>query len=652
MVSKLCATVILACPLVVPSLFAAENAVDEEMTHLLDIGFEELVTVSIASKKQETINQAPGIVSVVSADDIQRYGYRNLRDILDRQPHIQVTGSNLFPHNKVTMRGNGLSHTDNTVLLLLNGRPIREAVNNSANHDLYESFPVEIIKQLEIIRGPGSVLYGSNAFAGAINIVTKDAPDTAEGNLKLSYGSFDRKRGSVTGGGKVGEFEFFGSLSTQNVGGEDFNNIANESGRLGTYKTGSQGSQLVLNANYKGFTLNGFISDLKRDHAQSQFLLPSSNLNTQRVFIDVGYKHEWNTDWSSSLNLLYHHYDYDFFISGAGFTAGGEAAHYLTELSNQGKLTDKLSVLFGGSYNAQDGTFHTGSVRYDDYSLGLYGQFEYQATDWIKLISGVQFNRPEGLQANYSPRFAAIFNLGQGWGAKLLYGEAFREGTPVERYLTAPTVTGNPSINPETIETFDAQLFFDGKHSSFSITYFHSEHKELITRVGVFPQNIVNSGEISYQGIELEGRHDFGNNWSILGNLSYQTSDKDDGTDDATYAPDWMAKAGLSYSSPRGYQISVFNSYFAASTLQNEDVTTVSFNNKNADSYNLLTANIKFNLGEIISEPALYNVDLSFYGDNLLNEDIYFPSVNRRNVNSLPHHSGRGIYATINIKFE
>lgn len=161
----------------------------------------------------------------------------------------------------------------------------------------------------------------------------------------------------------------------------------------------------------------------------------------------------------------------------------------------------------------------------------------------------------------------------------------------------------------------------------------------------------MNSGEITYEGIELEGKHNFGNGWSILGNVSYQTNDKDDGTDDATYAPDWMAKAGVSYDSLRGYQISVFNSYFAASTLQNEDVTTVNFINEDADSYNLLTANLRLNMGKVLNDSTFSNVDFSLFGDNLLDEDIYFPSVNRRSVNSLPHHSGRGFYATIDIEF-
>lgn len=80
-------------------------------------------------------------------------------------------------------------------------------------------------------------------------------------------------------------------------------------------------------------------------------------------------------------------------------------------------------------------------------------------------------------------------------------------------------------------------------------------------------------------------------------------------------------------------------------------MTTVTANNKDADSYNLLTANLEVNLGEAFNNPTFLNTTFSLYGDNLLDEDIYFPSINRQSVSSLPHNKGRGFYATISIDF-
>ena len=626
---------------------------DLELQELLSLDIEQLTTVSIASKREELLKEAPGIITVITAKEIKRYGYRNLRDILDRQTNMQIIGSNLFPHNRVTLRGVAFSHTDNVVLPLLNGRPMREATSVNTDHDFYASFPVESIEQIEIIRGPGSVLYGTNAFAGAINIITKKAPATPEVSTSLSYGSFDYKKGVINGGGKWGDLEVYGAFNAFDIDGDDFENITDELGNVGTYKTGNTGGALVLNARYKDFTLNTFLTDNEKDHARSTFELPSTELDVERQFVDLGYKHNLTENWDVSINGSYLHFRDKFLLGGvAGGDQLGDAVNYLAEVTTHAKLNDKIGLLAGGTYTLQDGQIKTGDLDYNSVNLNAYMQLEYWLYDWLKLTGGFQYNKPDDVSGDFAPRFAAIVQLNDNWGFKLLYGEAFRQASPVERFIDAPTVVGDPSLEPETIDTFDAQVFYMGKRGSFAATYYHSKQKNLFSRVGALPAQIVNAGEVEYDGFELEGKLDLGHGFNFIGNLSYQTNEKDDGSDDVTYSPDWMIKTGLSYDTQRGYSVGIFNSYFAASTLQNIDINPgVAIVNPDADSYNLLTANLIVNLGQILKQPSLNAINLSLYGDNLLDEDIFFPSVNRVNVNTLPHHEGRGIYGTIWLNF-
>lgn len=636
--------------LIITATVSAEEIIvlDEEFEEILSLDLEELTTVSIASKRTEKLEDAPGIITVVTEDEIQNYGYRNLRDILDRQPHMQVMGSNLFPHGRISMRGNTSTHVDNTVLFLLNGRPIREASSTSVNHDLYSSFPVEAIQQIEIIRGPGSVLYGTNAFAGVINIITKKAPESPSATVAVSYGSFETKKTSLSGGGTWGDLEIHGVINGYDSDGDDFNNITDENGNSGTYNTGSDAISAVVQAKYKGFTLNALYTHAEQDMANRlQFLLPSDELSTDRKYVDLGYKHDITDNWDVSVNVL-HHYHKLFIPFTAGTYTEIRSRNYFAELNTRIKLTNDLSTLIGFSYNElENENFNTDSI-----TLSTYAQVDYQLFEWLKLIGGLQYNKPEDISGDFSPRLAAIINLNEHWGIKLLYGKAFREASPTERFINAPSVVGNASLNPETVETFDAQLFYNGKRASFSATYFHSEHKDLISRTATFPVQIVNAGEIKYDGFELEGKFKLGQNFSFIGNMSYQTNEKNDGSNNATYSPDWMFKTGLSYDSPRGYQLSIFNSYFAQSTLQNHQLNNITFSNPDADGYNNLTANLKFNLGEVFNKAALSNMNFSLYGDNLLDEDIFFPSTHRRNVNSIPHHMGRSVYATISFEFE
>ncbi|PCH61782.1 MAG: hypothetical protein COC04_05860 [Gammaproteobacteria bacterium] len=651
MIPKLCTTFIFSLLLLQPIFVhaAAQQSTDTEMEQLLGLGFEALLTVSIASKKEETLNDAPGIVAVITADDIKRYGARNLRDVLDRQTSMQIIGSNLFPHNKSSMRGVATTYVDSTVLILLNGRPLRESAVSSINHDIYAYFPINSLQKIEIIRGPGSVLYGTNAFSGAINLVTKDAPKEASANLAVSYGSFGSKQNQITAGGTWNDLELFGSFQTTDIEGDDFHNINGEFGSKGTYKTGKDGEQLFLNLKYKGLTVNALHSDTSTDHARSLFVLPSTEHEFKRQFIDIGYQHDFSDSWSINANFSHQDTHSELALNPAGDITKEDAKNYLYELSSTIQPIDDLNIIVGGTYRKLE---NSGDSDFESTDKSLYTQWDYQLLDWLNVIGGLQYNKPDELSGDYSPRLALIAQLNDNWSSKLLYGKSFREASGVERFLNIPSIiVGDESLSPETIKTFDFQVMRTDENSSFAVTYFHSEHEDIIARVGASPIMITNTGSITYDGVEFEGRFQLNQKWQFSGNLTYQTNENDSGMDDVTYAPDLMVKAGVSYDSLDGIQWSVFNSYFAESTLQNEDITTVTATNREADSYNLLTANLRINLGDVLNEPALSGTTVSIYGDNLLDEKIYFPSTSRTSVDTLPHHSGRGLYATISIDF-
>ena len=87
-----------------------------ENVDFLELSLEELMQITVASKLSENRNDAAGVINVISAEDIARYGARNLRDVIDRVVNTQVIGSNLHPHNRISMRGVTQTHTDNNVL--------------------------------------------------------------------------------------------------------------------------------------------------------------------------------------------------------------------------------------------------------------------------------------------------------------------------------------------------------------------------------------------------------------------------------------------------------------------------------------------------------------------------------------------------------
>ena len=129
----------------ISQLWADEHSLD----NIFDLSLTELMNIEVVSKKSENYKVAPGIVSVITAADIKRYGARNLRDVLDRSVNMQVIGSNLYPHNRVSLRGVTQTHTDNKILLLLNGRPVRDANQGGLNSDIYNFFLYTQLKKLK-----------------------------------------------------------------------------------------------------------------------------------------------------------------------------------------------------------------------------------------------------------------------------------------------------------------------------------------------------------------------------------------------------------------------------------------------------------------------------------------------------------------------
>lgn len=167
---------IFVCFFVVTTVFADDDFMSMELEDLLQID-----VVSATKTQPISIQKAPSIIRVYRREDIRQYGFKNLKDILASIAGIQISEYRAG-HQLAWVRGVQARY-NNKVLLLIDGVPIRDSYYGHFNID--EMIPMEIIHKIEIINGPGSVLYGANAFSGVINITTQP-----QGNaFRLSHGS-------------------------------------------------------------------------------------------------------------------------------------------------------------------------------------------------------------------------------------------------------------------------------------------------------------------------------------------------------------------------------------------------------------------------------------------------------------------------------
>jgi iron complex outermembrane receptor protein len=179
---------------------AAEKAAPAELDPTADqVLFQEIPTVIGASKYEQRTTEAPSYVSIVTAEEIKRYGYRNLAEIVS-----SVAG--FYPnydrsYNYVGLRGFSLPGDYNTrVLVLLNGHRLNENIYDSTGFGTDGIIDVDLIERVEIIRGPGSSLYGSNAFLGVINIISKRGRNYKGPEVSAAAGSYETYKSRGTYG--------------------------------------------------------------------------------------------------------------------------------------------------------------------------------------------------------------------------------------------------------------------------------------------------------------------------------------------------------------------------------------------------------------------------------------------------------------------
>ena len=178
---------------------------------LAAMSLEELlrITVTTASMKSESLSAAPAVMVVLTERDIRAYGGRSLVEVLDQTTSIFAMGTQENLQGALTMRGDATLGSNNHILVLVNGRPIQESTYGGMIHAFLRAFPLASVSQIEIIRGPGSVLYGTNAYVGVINVMTK--PWGTGGAVDVTYGAFNTTTASAAGGKRYGNFQNIGS---------------------------------------------------------------------------------------------------------------------------------------------------------------------------------------------------------------------------------------------------------------------------------------------------------------------------------------------------------------------------------------------------------------------------------------------------------
>src|SRR6266404_6214709 len=200
--------------------WAAENPTATKPSDPTEIDFAEFIKMEIpvveaASKYKQKITEAPSSVTILTSEEVKRYGHRTLADVLQSVPGLYITYDRNYSF--LGVRGFNLGDNNNRVLLLVDGHRLNNSLSDSAYLGTEFILDVDLIDRVEIIRGPGSSLYGNNAFFGVINVITRKGGDMTGHGAEASgeYASYDTYKGRVTYGNKFKsglEMLFSGSI--------------------------------------------------------------------------------------------------------------------------------------------------------------------------------------------------------------------------------------------------------------------------------------------------------------------------------------------------------------------------------------------------------------------------------------------------------
>ncbi len=662
-------------------LLSVSSANEQEMSlGGTDMSLEDLVNikVKIASKSEESISDAPGVISVITQDQLKRFGGTTLGDVLKRVPSFLGTTVYMTDRSVIASRGDQVMPSSSHILLLINGRPVREVLEGGIKSEIYESFPVTVIERIEVIRGPGSVLYGSQAFSAVINVVTK-SPEYNSVTVSGALGSDLHNHVFANVNYKFADFGMVFSGRYADRGGWNTNWQAPGLGGIDNIDVTipDYGPGLYGELSFKGLRLMGSINQWSTQYFVPDFqickyvapeVMPygdaTGRATWEKYFADLGFEHEFNDFYSFSINATGTRSKLK--MQMFPFSAR-DAYEIIVEETNHFTPVENFNILLGGVFGYMTGTESdllnnvNSNEGHEQINFSGYLQLDYR-WDWCKAIGGIQLNKVKDFDVDLNPRAGLIFYPFDNVNIKTLYSSAYRAPSLNELYLDHQTMRGQMvdrlpeepiqamDLKPEKVNTFDVGVNYQDSSVQFGLNGFYSKMDNLIIqdRTGRYPiATWDNIGKVTIFGLECEGKYYITREWLIEGSLLYQESrDNQNSGGNAAPLPTFSAKGGLSYQG-YGLIISAFNSYWQAL-----DKRFTSKLNKTTNNFNMLNLNCSYNFNHLIKSKVIKELSITFVADNLLDEEVWLPAWGLSDLSSrIPCNEGRTLYGGFKVTF-
>jgi outer membrane receptor for ferrienterochelin and colicins len=460
--------------------------------------------VSAASKFAQPVTDAPSSISIITADEIHRFGHRTLADVLRSVRGFYTADDHNYAY--VGVRGLSRPGDYNTrVLLLIDGHRVNDPIYDMA--PIGTDFPVDLslVERIEVIRGPGSSLYGTNAFLGVINVVTRPPNDLHGLHASAAVGSHATGAGAVTVGGTLGRADVavsasgYGSQGMSALYFPEFDSPATSNG-IAKGLDDDQAQRLFASASIGRLSLRA--SHLNREKKiptaafGTIFGDPRANTDDQRTYVDVAYRGVLGK-WSGVVRTGWDKYDYTGvypFDYGEGIGEvlwqDGASASSLTGEVTVNRRAGRHFVTLGtevrhflqADQTAAEGASELLHDRRKSTLIGAYAQDEFSLVpSRLALTVGLRTDRHDAYGTQATPRAGLVYRPSTRTSLKLLHGRAFRAANYYERFYYSAMETH--SLEPEHIATTEGVWEqYIGKHFRTALSVYNANLADLITQ--------------------------------------------------------------------------------------------------------------------------------------------------------------------------
>ena len=547
-------------------LLAGVNINANETTKLDDVK-----VVTSASGFEQNISDAAASISVITAEEIEKKSFTDVTDVLKNVPGVYVNGGG--SNQSISIRGMSSDYT----LYLIDGRPMQDnqAFSPNGSHGgnpINFLPPLEAIERIEVIRGPASALYGSNAMGGVINIITKKHQDKVTANISVEYLKAD-KSNKVNNDSRnttmyVSVPMIKDRLSVELTAGlldtDESDYAAGGALKAGSdpdYKRQNLGTKLIFTPNSNNTITAGYNYKVQERTSNPGKSLVSTGKQSYQKSINYDYFLNHEAKYDKYLINTYLNYEKSENPTRKNANTGNGIEMDTITLNSQGTyFFDTNSLTIGANYkkeNLEDGATNAitvGGIRDDSitkmqrYQFALFAEDTWNTSEDLAITLSGRYDYNEDFGSNLSPKAYAVYSLTDSLNLKCgittgYKAPSLRQAAPDFAGISggggpAVAMVGNPDLKPEKSLNYEMGFAYDNSDLGLagSLIVFQTDYKNKVqTRDGVNPdgtKQTVYKGETYAGGVKFYENVDkaeirgieLTTDYNILENLKYRHS--------------------------------------------------------------------------------------------------------------------------------